>query len=160
MPFSKQNIHLLRSASTDPQYDPMAHFFAYTQHSPEQQQAPTGAPNLKHAKSNSLLGYRGPIQQTLASVRQQPSPDATDASPIVPGTAPCMDVTHNHDVSFSFDDLWSPSWNHPNGIMPMGQTVESAEAYSHYLLGPPPIAIGNVLITNANTPLYSAGDYR
>ncbi|KAK6081660.1 fungal specific transcription factor domain-containing protein [Seiridium cupressi] len=160
--FPNRKVPVITPASSNPQHDPMAHFFAYTKHSPEQR-LPILAPNLKNERSSISRTHTGSVQPLIPSVLQQPSPDATGTSPVgsqvAPSGVPGMDTMHGTEVGFDFDDLW-PTWHPPTDAMPLGQHAEPAEAFNHYTLGPPPIALGNVLAANVNIPLYSPSDFR
>ncbi|KAH8193983.1 hypothetical protein TruAng_011854 [Truncatella angustata] len=160
--FLKRRVPTIIPVSSNHQHDPMAHFFAYTKSSPGQQ-LPALAPSRKHGRSSIPTFHPGSVPPVFPRILQQPSPDATGASPVSaavmpPGMQP-IESMPGVDMGFDFDDLW-PTWHHPGGTMPIGHHVEPAESYGHYTLGPALPGLENTLAANVNIPLYPASDFR
>ncbi|KAI1881660.1 hypothetical protein JX265_000486 [Neoarthrinium moseri] len=158
--FPGRKVPIITPTSSNPQHDPMAHFFARSHDSPVQQQ-PTLAPIVKNERPLLSTAHTIPVPALVSSVLQQPSPDATGSSPVntaLPSGMPGMDALHAAEAEFDFDSLW-PTWHASSGPMAISHHVESTN-YGNYSLGPHPIALGSVLAANVPVPIYPAGDFR
>lgn len=156
--FPNRRIPIITPASSNPQHDPMAHFFRHTKYSPEVQQLPILAPTIKHERLSISASYQNP---TPSSIHQQPSPeDAADASPVGAVTMSASDSIPSQDIAFNLDDLWPPTWHPPNGIMQIGQHVQPGEAYNQYTLGPPSSGPGTMAPNNTTVSFYPTSEYQ
>lgn len=151
--FPGRKVPTIIPLSSNPHHDPVAHFFARSKNGLGPPPILTTGGKLSHSMP---AAHPLTLPPMVPSVLQQPSPDATGASPVHSSVISAgmhgMDAM-GQEVEFHFDSLW-PTWHPPNGSMSMSHHVEPTENFGNYTLAPPPAAIGSHIHPNANIPLY------
>ena len=162
---------LINTLSRNAEYDPMTHFFTPNRPSPQKQSLPSLPPVIKHERPAGLGGASSGRPPVLPSVRPQPSPEGSGASPV--NTGPVTSSLHGLDVlgapeaEFDFESLWPPNWQTTAGPVLMlhhhhahQPHLAPAGEYAAYGLGQGSVALGNVLSGAANVPPYPASNFR